>query len=102
MLREEFFHQPADFDIVTAQPGHILDKHSRSMALFQLGHHIIEAGAIHCNPRNAVIGKDQKVLVSHILCGFRQELFLIPYTVTLALQIIVTGEAEIQKRGIIA
>ena len=72
VLREEFFHQPPHFNVVSAQPGKVFDKQSGSPAFFQLAHHFIKAGTIHGNAGNTVVNEGYDIGIAHILGGFGQ------------------------------
>lgn len=47
VLREKFFGQAADLDVVSAKTGQVLHKDRCCLALFELFDHFHEAGAIH-------------------------------------------------------
>ena len=55
MVREKFFCQPPDLDIVSAQTGKVFDEHSRGFSLFKLLHHFNETGTVHGHAGNAII-----------------------------------------------
>ena len=64
VLREKFFGQAADLDVVSAKTGQILHKDRCCLALFELLDHFHEAGAIHGHAGNAVIQKMHQIGVA--------------------------------------
>ena len=99
MVREKFFCQPPDLDIVSAQTGKVFDEHSRGFSLFKLLHHFNETGTVHGHAGNAIIQKVNQIGIAFFLCNFGEQFLLVADAVTLALQIIITGKTLIEKSG---
>ena len=76
MVREKFFCQPSDLNIVSAQTGKVFDEHSGGFPLFKLLHHFHEAGAIHGHAGNAIIQKVNQIGVAFFLCNFGEQFLL--------------------------
>ena len=76
VFREELLHEPSHLNVVTAQPGKAFDKQSGCLALLQLAHHFIKAGAVHGNAGNAVVNESDDIGIAHVLCHLGQQLFL--------------------------
>lgn len=90
VFREEFLCKPADLDIVAAQARKVFYEYSGSFAILELLQHITKGRPIHGHAGNTVVAEMHQVCISHFLCHFNQQLFLICYAVTLTLQIIIT------------
>ena len=99
MVREKFFCQPSDLNIVSAQTGKVFDEHSRGFSLFKLLHHFNETGTVHGHAGNAIIQKVNQIGIAFFLCNFGEQFLLVANAVTLALQIIITGKTLIEKSG---
>ena len=97
VLREKFFGQAADLDVVSAKTGQILHKDRCCLALFELLDHFHEAGAIHGHAGNAVVQEMHQIGVAFFLGYLSEQFFLIANAVTLAFQIIVTGKPLIEE-----
>ena len=102
VFREELLHKPSHFNVVTAQPGKVLDKQSGCLTFFQLTHHLIKAGAVHGDTGNTVVNESNDIGIAHVLCHLGQQLLLIADTVAFPFQIIVTGQAGVDERGNVA
>ena len=96
MVREKFFCQPSDLNIVSAQTGKVFDEHSRGFSLFKLLHHFNETGTVHGHAGNAIIQKVNQIGIAFFLCNFGEQFLLVADAVTLALQIIITGKTLIE------
>ena len=99
MVREKFFCQPSDLNIVSAQTGKVFDEHSGGFPLFKLLHHFNETGTVHGHAGNAIIQKVNQIGIAFFLCNFGEQFLLVADAVTLALQIIITGKTLIEKSG---
>ena len=99
MVREKFFCQPSDLNIVSAQTGKVFDEHSGGFSLFKLLHHFNETGTVHGHAGNAIIQKVNQIGIAFSLCNFGEQFLLVADAVTLALQIIITGKTLIEKSG---
>lgn len=76
MVREKFFRQPSDLNVVSPQAGKVFDKDGGGFSLFQLADHFHEAGAIHRHAGNAVIQKMNQICVTLFLCDFGKQFLL--------------------------
>ena len=66
MLREKFFRQASDLDVVTAQSAEIFDEHCRRLSKLELLNHFLEARPVHRDAGNAVVEKVDQVCVSFL------------------------------------
>lgn len=101
MLREKLLHQLADFNIVPAQAGEVFHKYGRCLVLLQQRQHSLKLRAIHGDARNTVVIKVDEVGITFLLGDLRQQLLLVLDAVTVAFEIVVTGEAFIQIRRVL-
>ena len=76
MVREKFFRQPSDLNVVSPQAGQVFDKDGGGFSLFQLADHFHEAGAVHRHAGNAVIQEMNQICVAFFLCDFGKQLLL--------------------------
>ena len=76
VLREKLLGQPPHLNVVTAQPGQILHKHGGGLASGKLLHHVVEAGAVHRNARNAIVQEVDQVGVTFFLRHLGQQFLL--------------------------
>ena len=95
MFREKFLHQFADLNVVSAQAGEVLHKHSGSLTLFDFCQHRLEAGTFHRNSGDAIVVEVDQVGITFLLGNLRQQLLLVLDAVTVAFEIVVTGETLI-------
>ena len=84
MLREEFFCQFPDFDVISPKTAHVLHVDGSSMILFQLGQHGLEAGPVHRDAGYTVVGVGHDVGVPGVFCCFGKQLLLIADAVAFA------------------
>ena len=99
MVREKFFRQPSDLNVVSPQAGKVFDKDGGGFSLFQLADHFYKTRAIHRHAGNAVIQKMNQICVALFLCDFGKQFLLIADAVAFAFKIIVTGKPFIEKGG---
>ena len=91
MVREKFFRQPSDLNVVSPQAGQVFDKDGGGFSLFQLADHFYKTGAIHRHAGNAIIQEMNQICVALFLCDFGKQLLLVGYRVALPLQFIFMG-----------
>ena len=98
--RMDVSRQVAEYKISTGKK--VFDKQSGSPAFFKLSHHFIKSGAIHGNAGNTVVNEGYDICIAHILGGFGQQLLLVADAVAFTFQVIITGQAGVNKRGNVA
>lgn len=76
MVREKFFRQPSDLNVVSPQAGKVFDKDGGGFSLFQLADHFYKTRAIHRHAGNAVIQKMNQICVTLFLCDFGKQFLL--------------------------
>ena len=75
MLREEFFCQFPDFDVISPKTAHVLHVDGSSMILFQLGQHGLEAGPVHRDAGYTVVGVGHDVgVIKNIVLSVKHHL----------------------------
>ena len=102
MLREKFFRQPPDLDVVSPQAGEVFDEYRRRFPLLNLLEHGGKAGAVHRHAGNAVIKEVDQIGIAFFLGYLDEQLFLVLDAITIAIQIIIAGKALIEERRILA
>lgn len=76
IVREKFFRQPSDLNVVSPQAGKVFDKDGGGFSLFQLADHFYKTRAIHRHAGNAVIQKMNQICVTLFLCDFGKQFLL--------------------------
>ena len=76
MVREKFFRQPSDLNVVSPQAGQVFDKDGGGFSLFQLADHFYKTRAVHRHAGNAVIQEMNQICVAFFLCDFGKQLLL--------------------------
>ena len=96
MLRKKLFGQFADLNVVTAQPGQVLNEHSGDISSLDCLYHFLKTRAFHCCACDTVIHEKDRVRVALILGGLLQYLFLILDAVGLVVHVIVTAQSAVE------
>lgn len=63
MVREKFFRQLSDLNVVSPQAGQVFDKDGGGFSLFQLADHFYKTRAVHRHTGNAVIQEVNQVFL---------------------------------------
>ena len=84
MLREKFFGQPSNLDVVPPQAGEVFHKYGCGFALLDLLEHGDEAGTVHRDAGNPIVIEMDKIGISLFFGDLGEQFLLILNTVTVA------------------
>ena len=99
MVREKFFRQPSDLNVVSPQAGKVFDKDGGGFSLFQLADHFYKTRAIHRHAGNAVIQKMNQICVTLFLCDFGKQFLLVLYAVALTAVPVLVAHGKAGVKG---
>lgn len=85
LLREENFRIKSNLQIVTAQPGHILDNDGSNLPSFNLGQHFLETGTLEVRSRESIIYEKSDITETMIGSILGKQFLLMNDGVTIAL-----------------
>ena len=100
MLTKEYLGVEARLQIVPACPAHVLHNHPADLSGFNVGNHALPIGTLKVAAGPAIVRIVGDVGVAVLGCIVFEVCFLIQNGVAVAREIIVTGQALVQRRNL--
>ena len=100
MLTKEYLGVKARLQIVTPCPAHVLDNHPADLPGFNVGNHALPIGTLKVAAGPAIVRIVGDVGIAVLGRVVFEVCFLIQNGVAVAREIIVTGQALVQRRNL--